>query len=236
MNKMKLKSITFILPLMLMLGVHAENTDSSEKLAASVLEKQTDNVVQEEKELTEEEQVQQWYEKGVKAHKVHDLIRSIKWLTKAAEKDHTEAQAHLGYFYVYAGEQDKGLPLMRLAAEKNNTLALRELAVAYGKGIGVEQSDSKAMEYLEKAQSLGDELSIYAIAGAYENGKFGLSKDETLAKEMFQQLSDDGFGGATHRLIKAIEEGQLGFTKDPVKAAEMKQALRAKVASETKSN
>ncbi len=86
---------------------------------------------------------------------------ALKWLERAAANGNADAMFEL--VYMYGDENDPWFSLEKAAsyaataAEKGNTPSMALIGYFYKNGLGVEQSDKKAREWLEKGASLGDE-------------------------------------------------------------------------------
>lgn len=191
-----------------------------------------ENTVAVPKALTEQEQIQLWTDKGLAAHKIDDLMGAIKWLSKAAEKNHPDAQAMLGYLYLRSDEVAAAVPLIVAAAEQGQVMAIFQLSALHANGTGVEQNNAKAYELLSKAVEQ-DYLPAYqALALAFEHGDFGLSVDLAQAVHYYQQGSDKGNQTSTYRLIRAYKNGELGFEPNADKVEELKKWLNGNASSD----
>jgi uncharacterized protein len=184
--------------------------------------------------LTESEQTQLWVNKGIAAHKNDDLMGAIEWYSKAANKQHPDAQAALGYIYLRSGDVDSAVPLLLAAASQGQVMATFELSILYAHGIGVEQNKAKAIELLLQAVEKEYLPAYQVLALAYEQGGIGLTTDISKAVQYYQQGSAKGNVTSTHRLIDAYQHGELGFEVDLSKVKELEDFISENALNKTK--
>ncbi len=177
--------------------------------------------------LDEASQVQVWADKGLAAHRIDDLMGAISWLSKAANKNHTQAQAMLGYIYIRSGEDELALPFLQKAAAQQDSMAMYELATLYAEGRLLEKNNNKAVTLLKQAIAQDYYPAYWSLASAYEQGELGLTIDFKEALTLYQQASDKGYFTATYRLIKAYKYGELGLAVDQEKVKELKNTMDA---------
>lgn len=89
-----------------------------------------------------------------------DPAKALHWLSAAAEQGHAEAQFRMGFalsngLLRQARNPRKAMDWYRAAAEKGHPLAMYQLARAYDKGEGVEKDLNKALNWYDKAASVG---------------------------------------------------------------------------------
>jgi TPR repeat protein len=84
---------------------------------------------------------------------------AVRWLRKAAEQGHVEAQFSLGYTYTrgMGVEQDdaEAVRWWRKAADQGHTFAQHDLGIAYHLGRGITQDDAEAVSWFRKAADQG---------------------------------------------------------------------------------
>jgi TPR repeat protein len=110
-----------------------------------------------------------WMGRGVP----QDTAASAGWLQRAAELNHTGAQAKLGYLY----SSGQGVPQsdfeafkwLQMAANQGDVDAQFNLGVMYRDGIGVEADATRAMQWFSEAASNGDAVAA-AIVQHYQDG------------------------------------------------------------------
>jgi hypothetical protein len=87
----------------------------------------------------------------------------MRWLLKAAEKNHAGAQCALGKCYAdgvgIARDPAQAVQWMRLAAEQGLMEAQRNLARMYDDGIGLPKDAKEAIRWYRQAAAQGDENS-----------------------------------------------------------------------------
>lgn len=95
------------------------------------------------------------------------------WISQAAEREHIDAQGHLGFIYAkgIGVEQDdkKAIFWFRKAALQNNVDAQSYLGYLYGKD-GSYKDDEQSFFWAEKAAKQGHIISQYHLGSMYFNG------------------------------------------------------------------
>ena len=87
-----------------------------------------------------------------------NLDKAEKLLTKAAKKEYVPAYRELGRVYMRKGYTEEGLKWYDKAALSGDKIAARLLGDAYYDGAeGIEQNNTKAQYYYEKALEMGEE-------------------------------------------------------------------------------
>ncbi|KAF9129431.1 hypothetical protein BGW39_004155 [Mortierella sp. 14UC] len=152
-----------------------------------------------------------------------DFAAAMSWYQKAALKNHSQAQYHVGIMY----EQGWG------GVEKDHTKALEwflkasiqgvpeaqfQAARAYAEGLGVEKDLSKAIEWLHKASEQGHAYSQFSLAAAYAEGT-GVPKDVVKSTAWALKAAKQGHVPA-QRLVGLMYEIGQGVPKDIGKARE----------------
>lgn len=135
---------------------------------------------------------------GMKAYEDEDYEEALKWLIKAAEKGHTNAQFHLGIMY------DKGQGMEKPnhqeavkwyieAAKKDHTDAQNNLGVIYWEGRegDVPQDYKKAFRFLFVAGKKGDALAQNNLAIMYDEGK-GVERNFRKADRLWLLAAQQG--------------------------------------------
>ncbi len=120
------------------------------------------------------------YEKVVR----HDI--AVKYLRKAAEKNHKWATFYLGSAHMtgdgVAKDPVEGLKYFQKAADLGLPEGCLSASVCYNSGIGTSKSPEKAFKYMLMAAEAGHCAAIQNIANFYKTG-FGTEKD--LVKSAF---------------------------------------------------
>ena len=86
-----------------------------------------------------------------------------------AQKRSPECEAEMKEAKIADNQADfeTALRIWRKWAEKEDTEAMREMAICYDGGYGVEKDDQKALEWYRKAADLGDAEAIYCVGLYY---------------------------------------------------------------------
>jgi TPR repeat protein len=89
-----------------------------------------------------------------------DITEAFNWFLRAAELGDADGQAQVGYQYLFGGlsvEQniEKGMEWTQKAVDQKNRYGYYAMAEAYQKGIGVEQNDSKANDFMKLSADAG---------------------------------------------------------------------------------
>ncbi|QCE32531.1 sel1 repeat family protein [Acetobacteraceae bacterium] len=105
------------------------------------------------------------------------------------------------------------LHILQERAESGNAKAQYALGHIYSHGLGVQQDDVKAIEWIEKAAFQGNAYAEDALGLAYAGGMRGKKQDYTQAKEWFEKSAaqNDAYGQA--HLGHAYARG-AGIKKD----------------------
>ena len=104
--------------------------------------------------------------------------------------------------------------------KKGKGWALCMLAERYRDGLGVKQSDKKAMELYEKAAKKGHATAQYNLGGFYELGMYGLTQSDKRAIELYTLAAEQGHAFAQFNLGCMHANGQ-GVIKSYRRAREL---------------
>ena len=104
--------------------------------------------------------------------------RAAPWFRRAAELDLPEGKASWGYYLLHGRggvEQDveEGIRLVREAAAEGSAYALRVLAEAYMKGLGVPRDVDRAVTLIRRAADQGEPGALAQAARAGRQGRLG---------------------------------------------------------------
>lgn len=124
-----------------------------------------------------------------------DMRQAKQWYEKAAEKNHSAAQVSLGRLYKRGGQGLKrdvkmALSYFHKSAKQNNPYAWYELGTMYEDGIGLFQSDSKALIAYKAAAKGGVMQAYLKLAEFYRNGR-GTKKDIKTAISYYKKLATE---------------------------------------------
>lgn len=135
-----------------------------------------------------------------------DAAEAVKWLTKAAELGHAEAQGMLAWVYGELGKDGNARFWAEKAAEKG--LALGQYVVGdcymYGSG-GQVKNEALGVEWYRKAALQGDCEAQYYLGRAYEDG-MGVAVDRTEARKWYGKAADQGKQLAANALMRMYNE------------------------------
>ena len=111
---------------------------------------------------------------------VKDVYEAISWYKKAYQNNHYEAAYYLGFIYQTIDEVknlEEAIKWYEIAVEYNNGRAAYNLAYLYLDGSVVAKDNDKALEYANKALSLGVNEAEQLIEQIEKNkdGYFGYS-------------------------------------------------------------
>jgi len=113
----------------------------------------------------------------------------------AAMRGEAWAQTKLGKIYVAAAgdpaRQQRGLELLKQAAEQNDAEAIYIVASLSAAGAGVEQSNVEAFTQMKRAADLGFAEAQFALGTMYFEG-LGTAKDDAAALALFRRAADGG--------------------------------------------
>lgn len=154
-----------------------------------------------------------------------NIANAWKWIKKAAEQEHVDAQYNYGILWSYEasyGGLDEAAKWWSKAAEQGHTKAQFELGHYYLK---IEWSPIKALEWLLKAAEQGDKEAqheliscYYKLGSCYEEGN-GVEKDLDKAVEWYTKAAEQGNVNAQYNLGHCYYEGK-GVNRDLYKAIE----------------
>jgi len=151
----------------------------------------------------------------------HDLERAYELMRAAAEQNHLQAKASLGYM-LYTGRgikanEHEGLRFLKDAADEGSPTA----AFNYAK-IVMDQSEGKtdvALSYMKKAADLDMEKAQIALAEWYYFGDKGIPVDYKEALKYYERAAEKGNPLAENAIGGIYYEG-LGVPSDQKKGAE----------------
>jgi TPR repeat protein len=156
--------------------------------------------------------------KGSKAKLIDDKLRFLK---KAAELNHAEAQIALGDILSEGKEIVKdeagAVRWFLRAAESGNAIAQNRLGFHYKKGLGVPQSDVEAVKWYKKAADNGSRNAFANLGVCYLYGE-GVDTSYDQAALYFKRGAESGVALAQQQLGDLYESGKLGVEKDYAKA------------------
>jgi hypothetical protein len=105
--------------------------------------------------------------------------------------------------------------------KKGKAWAMSMLADRYLEGVGVKQSDTKAIELLEMAAKRGHATAQYNLGVCYRQGTSGLSKSYKKAFEFYTLAANQGQSAAQASLGIMYANGDEGIEQSLTKAREL---------------
>lgn len=87
-----------------------------------------------------------------------------------------------------AGNYQKAFALFAPLAEQGHAQAQFNLALMYHGGLGVKRSEHEAVHWYQQAAANGSKTAQEFLAIAYQEGWFGLPRDERQARYWFSRL------------------------------------------------
>ncbi len=151
--------------------------------------------------------------------RLHQRFRSaVRWLRKAAEQGHGEAQLLLGVFlssgevFSFLCDPEEAAEWFRKAAEQGLSGAQLALARQYQDGRGVPRDEREAVQWFTKAAEQGDEDAQFALGSIYFAGE-GVKQDHKKAAIWIRKSAEQGVAMAQFQLALFYLNGQ-GVEKD----------------------
>ena len=109
---------------------------------------------------------------------------------------------------------------IRKWVKKGKAWAMVALAIRYERGVGVKQSDKKAIELYEMAAKRGNATAQYNLGGYYLHGMIGLTKSSKRGFEYFTLAAEQGLATAQYNLGIICAQGNNGIEQSWTKARE----------------
>lgn len=141
-----------------------------------------------------------------------DKQKAYNWLLKADKQGHKSAPWVLGEMYGsneygFSLDYNKAFYWFKKGADRGSSNAQYELGKLYYSGNGVEKSYKEAFS-LFQLSAIYDNKAKGQLAVMYAEGK-GVSKDLSKAKELLQEIFDNGSKDEKNRAKKAWERYNL---------------------------
>ena len=105
------------------------------------------------------------------------------------------------------GGSKEAIKRLRNWAKKGKVWAMEILAQRYLQGLGVKQSDTKAIELLETAAKRGNATAQGLLGTFYDDGLFGLTQSDRRAIEYYTLAANQGHPLAQHALGNMYAKG-----------------------------
>lgn len=146
-----------------------------------------------------------------------DYEMAVKWLRKAAEQEHADAQFNLGRCYQNGlgvpQDYNEAVKWYQKAAEQGDASAQTNLGLCYLGGDGVPQDINKAIEWFQKAAEQGHWVAQFNLGNQY----FGVDIEK--AVEWYHKAAEQGYADAQVKLAWCYLKG-YGVPEDMNKAIE----------------
>ena len=143
--------------------------------------------------------------------------------TAADSSAHDAVSSLKAYALFKSGDFDTARDIWQRLADKGNTTAMINLANLFQQGMGVNEDQRKALEYVRRAAELGDGRAQYELGIEYEKGVL-VERDIERAAYWLQRSAeeDDMDGQFAYGILLATGRG---MGPDTVTEPERQQAL-----------
>ncbi|MBU0766762.1 sel1 repeat family protein [Patescibacteria group bacterium] len=151
-----------------------------------------------------------------------DDAEAIRWYEKASEQGVAGATYQLGrrYFlgeYGITIDREKGMTMIRKAAESDEQEAQIFMGYMYDKGNGVPQDGLQAIDWYTKAANQGNAEAQFRIGHMYFTGE-SVTQDYPKALEWYEKAAHHGVVGAQHGLALMYYGGDMGVPSDYIQS------------------
>ena len=149
-----------------------------------------------------------------------DWPHTIKWLRRAAERGHVQAQYNLGRFCKdgdgVAKDATQAVAWFRRAADQGHSRSQFELGYLYSNGEGVAKDATQAVAWFGRAAEQGHATAQSNLGLMYRKGE-GVAKDATQAVAWYRRAAEQGDANAQFLLGVMYGNGE-GVAKDATQA------------------
>ena len=139
---------------------------------------------------------------------------------QAAKKDAPPADAGALYAegrkHYDAGEYDRAVPLLKVAAEQGDADAQCNLGYCYEKGLGLKEDKAEAVKWYRKAAEQGFAAAQNNLGVCYRKGE-GVEQDYAEAVKWYRKAAEQGDADAQYNLGLCYENGR-GVAQDYAEA------------------
>ena len=150
-----------------------------------------------------------------------DFNKARKWLSSAAESNHSDSVFHLALLFYNADspfkDYGKAMSLFKRANELGDSHVLYYMGEAYLYGRGVKRDRRKAQQLLAKAMSNKDPRAHYQMGYMYQKGVRSGHINYRKAFGWYAKSALMGYKNAHFKLAEFYARG-LGVRRDKVKA------------------
>lgn len=159
-----------------------------------------------------------------------NMDRAREWLELAIASGDLDTFVQAGSILMFRPgalqDVDRGLSLVRAAAEAGSSHGLIQLALAYRLGLVGDPDEARAIALLEQAAADGDGLAMLLLGTGYMFGEDGMEQDPVAARSWLEQAVVFGSNRARGILGAVLLRGYEGIEADPRRAIPL---LRAAV-------
>jgi Trypsin-like peptidase domain/Sel1 repeat len=150
-----------------------------------------------------------------------DHKEAVKWIRRAAEAGHEDAQFDLGWLYDSGSvgvpqDHNEAVKWYRRAAEQGNAKAQYNLGQSYVRGEGVPEDYKEAVKWFRRAAEQGLPDAQHSLGVLYDHGG-GVPQNPSEAAKWYQRAGEQGFPMAQKELGRAYALGR-GVPEDLVAA------------------
>jgi len=155
----------------------------------------------------------------------NNMPAAIQWYQRSAEQNWSHGQYRLGLCYLVGKgvdwDEERGLELIRKAADQDNPYAISKLAELYGSGIGEPRSESdRPVNLLLRAAKMDFDEAYHAylkLSERYQTG-LGVERDMIKAAQWYCRTVSAGAYGykITDKMVDAADRNPNG---DPYSVA-----------------
>jgi TPR repeat protein len=160
------------------------------------------------------------YQLGKHCYDMKNYADAVKWLRKAADQMHAEAQCRLGQCYENGTgtiiDRKEAAEWYRKAAMQDHAEAQFRLGSCYHWGKGITQHYIEAAKWYRKAAEQGQVEAQYCIGNFYYSGQ-GVLTNYAEAVKWYRKAAEQGNANAQYRLGYCCEKGE-GVAKDHLEA------------------
>lgn len=143
------------------------------------------------------------YSEGMNYYNANDYTEALKWIRRAAELGHQDAQYRLGCMYnngqSVVQNYVEAVKWYRKAAEQGHKEAQCNLGFMYENGQGVKQDYAEAVKWYWNAAQQGDVNAQCNLGFMYETGQ-GVAQNYTEAEKWYLKAAEEGLARAQYNL------------------------------------
>ena len=142
-----------------------------------------------------------------------DSLKAVDAYRRAHGRGSAIAANNLGAMYIRGDgvrrSHERATQLIRTAAHRGLTYAMRSMAVRAREGLGMTASSSLSFYWYEKAHEAGDALATNDLGVMYQSG-YGVREDDARALSLFSDAleRDPQLGMAAYNIARAYEQGE----------------------------